>query len=116
MIESSFGQSIRLRIKRSGEMEEGDVGEGASQQLCFEFSAFHMARMEITLAIDPVNDDFGVTNDLEVVKRPSGCKKKGRPETQQFGLSIRAPSTAEKPFSSPLLMRSESSSRTTTMA
>jgi len=88
MFESSLGESIRLRIEGSREMSEGDVGEGASQQLSFEFPTFHMARMEITLAIDPVNDDFGVANDLEVIKRPIGSEQECHPKAKQFGLCI----------------------------
>jgi hypothetical protein len=77
-------------------MSEGDVGEGVSQQLSFKFPAFHMARMEITFAIDPVNDDFGVTNDLEMIKGPVRGKQESHPKTKQFGLSIGAPAFGSK--------------------
>jgi hypothetical protein len=93
-------------------MAKGNVREGASQQLCFVFPTFYLAQVKVTLAIHPVNDDFGVANDLKVIKGPSGSKQKGRPKSKQLSLSIRAPSTAKKPLCRPLLMRLEYASRT----
>jgi hypothetical protein len=64
LTECSLGESIRCRIESSVEVAERDVRERASQQLIFKFPAFHMTRTESTLAINPVNDDFGIAKDL----------------------------------------------------
>jgi hypothetical protein len=64
LTESSLRECIRFRIVGSGEMSEGDICEGASQQESFMFPALDVNGMEIARTINPVNDYFRVAYDL----------------------------------------------------